>query len=172
MKSQFIGYTLLSLAMAATVTSIPAFAKDPTAPTKGAPRSPVPGTQTSGGITRFTAIDQTQDVCTSSSSYVNMPGMTVNFTKTGNTPVIVMFQGEWASKGRALLRLVINDVVQPGPGDNNSPFSAHEDSVYSTNGFNFISRLLPAGTHTARIQWAALSGSVCVDERSMVVLYR
>lgn len=172
MKSQCIGYTLLSLAVAATVTSIPAFAKDPTAPTKGAPRSPNPGVQTSGGITRFTAIDATEDICTSSTSYVNMPGMVVNFNKTESSPVIVMFQGEWATKGRALLRLVIDNIVQPGPGDDTSPFSVHELSSYATNGFNFISRRLQPGAHTARIQWAALSGSVCVDERSMVVLHR
>ena len=50
-----------------------------------------------------------------------------------------MFQGEWIpNTGRALLRLLIDGVIQTGPGDNASPFAAHEGTQDATNGFNFI----------------------------------
>ena len=82
-----------------------------------------------------------------------------------------MFQGEWIpNTGRALLRLLIDGVVQTGPGDAASPFAAHEGTEDSTNGFNFITNpQRNAATHTAKIQWASVFGdSICVDERSMV----
>ena len=115
-------------------------------------------------------------VCTSSSAYVDMPSMTVTFTTHGPpNPAIVLFQGEWHVSGSAIaaLRLVIDNVVQTGPGDNNSPFAAHSGSRFETNGFNFISNILRSGSHTAKIQWATRSaGQACVNERTMIVLHR
>jgi len=67
-----------------------------------------------------------------------------------------MFQGEWIpNTGRALLRLLIDGVVQSGPGDAASPFAAHEGTPDTTNGFNFITDLQTNATsHTAKVQWA------------------
>jgi hypothetical protein len=113
---------------------------------------------------------------TSSMNYEDMPGMAKTFTiaGTGKDEVVVMFQAEWqTSTGRALIRLVIDDVVQAGPGENGSPFVPHEGEAWSTNGFNFISQPLSPGKRTAKIQWASESGAfITVDERSMIILHR
>jgi hypothetical protein len=86
---------------------------------------------------------------------------------------VVMFTGEWIpNTGRALIRLVVDGVVQAGPGDAASPFSPHEGTVVGTNGFNFITNPLGAGAHTAKIQWSTTGSQVCIDERSMIVMHR
>ena len=91
--------------------------------------------------------------------------------------VLALFQGEWFNHDRALLRLVIDGVVQTGPGDSISPFAADSGDdagviIDETNGFNFISNALRTGVaHTAKIQWASVAGKqICVDERSLIVL--
>jgi hypothetical protein len=84
-----------------------------------------------------------------------------------------MFTGEWiVNTGRALIRLVVDGVVQPGPGDGASAFVPHEGTVVGTNGFNFLTTALAAGGHTAKIQWSTTGSQVCIDERSMIVLHR
>jgi hypothetical protein len=129
-----------------------------------------------GAFNSTAAFGEQDLVCTSSSVYVDMPSMKVTFKTHGPpNPAIVLFQGEWHVKGSAIaaLRLVIDNVVQTGPGDDNSPFAAHSGSRFETNGFNFISNVLRSGTHTAKIQWATRSaGQACVNERTMIVLHR
>lgn len=127
-------------------------------------------------IGKADAVDATDNPCTASTGYVDMPGMAKTFKLAGTVarPVIALFQGEWISgTDRAIIRLVIDGVVQSGPGDSASPFAPHEGSGVATNGFNFISNTIAPGTHTARIQWASVSGGlVCVDERSLIILHK
>jgi len=152
---------------------------DETAPSElGA--SPQPLKSVSNGVlSRFDAIDATDNPCETSTTFVDMPGMTKTYSQGGpvggKSRSIVMFQGEWIpNTGRALLRLLIDGVIQTGPGDNASPFAAHEGTQDATNGFNFITnQQTNAASHTAKIQWASVFGdSICVDERSLVILHR
>jgi hypothetical protein len=123
------------------------------------------------------AVDTSDNQCTSSASFVDMPGMSETFTfgGTASRPVLVLFQGRWnnAAEGHAIIRLVIDGVVQPGPG---ASVTLHEDDASAdleTNGFNFISAPLAPGTHTAKIQWQKFAGAViCVGTRSLIVLHK
>jgi len=171
----------LILALGATLMTVSAFGAngkggtDRTAPTRaGAQPASVPGTQVNQLVTHWHAINQTDEPCTTSTTYAPIPGTSVKYTGSGK--VIAMFQGEWFNNDRALIRLVIDGVVQSGPGDDSSPIAANSgndagSSIDMTNGFNFISDSLTSGTHTVEIDWASVGGGqICVDERSLVVL--
>jgi len=139
----------------------------------------VPLKSVSGAVlNKFDAIDATDNPCTTSTAFVDMPGMTKTYSQggtTGNSRSIVMFQGEWIpNTGRAELRLLVDGVVQSGPGDSASPFAATEGADDRTAGFNFITDAQTNGiSHTAKIQWASVFGdSICVDERSLAILHR
>jgi hypothetical protein len=153
---------------------------DQTAPATSSSVSP--GTpsdvQVSGKTGHYSARDRTDEVCTTSTSYVNMPGAHIGFTLGGSTAqsVLVLFSGEWFNNDRALARVVVDGVVQSGPGDDASPISLDSGndagtSIDQSNGFNFITDSLAPGHHALDIQWASVGGaSICVDERSTIVL--
>src|SRR5262245_47294193 len=66
-----------------------------------------------GTANLFDAVDATDNPCTSSTTFVDMPGMTKTFTQGSTDEAIVMFTGEWIpNTGRALIRLLIDGVVQ------------------------------------------------------------
>jgi hypothetical protein len=146
----------------------------------GAALSPTstPGLQVSGAVSRWHAIDQTDNPCTSSQAYVDMPGMTVHFaTSTLHQRYIIEVVGEWiGGSDRALLRAVVDGFVVTGPGDGGAPFAPHEGTGVATNGYTFISDDVPTNpfhpAHTVTIQWASVGGGpVCIDERSLVVFH-
>jgi hypothetical protein len=89
--------------------------------------------------------------------------------------VIVLFQGEWFNRDRALIRLVIDGAFQSGPGSHAAPMSADSGNdqgsvIDQTNGFNFISSRVTPGPHVAQIYWRSNGGRpICVDERSLIV---
>jgi len=145
----------------------------------GAQSASTPGVQVSGALGSFTAQNATDTQCTTSTAYVNMPGMTVTFVIAGsiNRTALAMFQGEFFNNDRALARVVVDGNVQPGPGDAASPVALDSGNdagsvIDETNGFNFITnKLKPGVTHTLTLQWASVGGgSICVDERSLIVL--
>jgi len=126
-----------------------------------------------GTANLFDAVDATDNPCTSSTAFVDMPGMTKTFFQGSTDEALVMFTGEWISNtGRAMIRLLIDGVVQAGPGDAASPFAPHEGTGVATNGFNFITNALGVGNHTAKIQWSTTGSQICVDERSIIVMHR
>jgi hypothetical protein len=136
-----------------------------------------------GAISKFSGVDQTLQVCTTSQSYVNMPDMTRTFIVSGTTskPAVVLFQGSYwsASLGDwAVIQLTIDNVPNPGPGSSVFlyMFAADGDgygSQFTSHGFNFQTNNLPPGSHTARIRWRAIGtdAQVCIGSRSMLVLY-
>jgi hypothetical protein len=174
---------ILALALAAAVltaqrSNASARAADRTAPsTKAAAPQSAVGVQVGGRLSRFNAINLTDTPCTTSTTFVAMPGTVVGFNNhlTTNARSVVLFQGEWFNNDRALLRLVIDGAVQSGPGDGNSPFAADSGNdagsvIDETNGFDFISDPLAPGIHHAQIFWASVGGGqICVDERSLIV---
>lgn len=130
---------------------------------------------------RADAVDAAAGTCTNSTDFVDMPGMSETFSFGGNAPrpVLVLFQGSFAgdADSAARIRLLIDGVVQPPPGDG---VDVHEEDAsvdIATNGFNFISAPLAPGTHTATIQWLAAGVTdplpmTCVAGRSLIVLHR
>jgi hypothetical protein len=94
-------------------------------------------------------------------------------------PVLVTFNATWATNSfngdnRAYVRLVIDDVVQPGPGSS-FDLAIYQNSNYAINvahGWTFISGRVTPGPHTATVQWATdnpSAGDVCTQDRVMVV---
>lgn len=121
------------------------------------------------------AVDAPNNRCTRSRDFVDMPRMSVTFSFDGDAshPVLVLFQGSFSGNehSNARIRLLIDDVVQPPPGDG---VDVHEEDAsvdIATNGFNFISAPLAPGTHTATIQWLA-GRKACVANRSLIVLHK
>lgn len=141
------------------------------------------GAQSSDAVTEGSAkipkadfVVSTDSASTTSVDYVDMAGMTKTFKLAGLTKeeVIVMFQAEWSGgSDRALIRLLVDGLVQPGPGEDAQPFAPHEGSEVSTNGFNFVTPPISPGTHTVTIQWASVGGAgISVDERTMIILHK
>jgi hypothetical protein len=153
-----------------------AAAQDASAPGTEAPSIDVLKAVSTVQVGKADAVDATDNPCTTSTAFVDIPVMAKSFKIAGavSVPVIVLFQAEWIpNSDRALIRLTIDGVVQSGPGDAGSPFAPHEGTGVATNGFNFISDAVAPGVHTARIQWASVGGgSICVDERSLIVLHK
>lgn len=125
-------------------------------------------------ITKFIGIDEIVEVCTTSTTFVNMPQMTRSFSLggSGNDEVVAMFLGALSldSAGgpfdTGFLRLTI-DGVQQTPGE--IPAIGVDDR--GTHGFNWQSAPVSHGTHTARVQWRTdLGSNFCVDARSLIVL--
>ena len=152
---------------------------DPTTSKAAAGATPAsqPGVQVSGAIGHFSSKNSTDTQCTTSTSFVDIPGMSVTFTIPGTArqTVLALFQGEWFNSDRALARIVVNGFVVPGPGDNLSPMALDSGNdagsvVDETNGFNFITNPIKPGVKTLKVQWASVGGkTICVDERSLIV---
>jgi hypothetical protein len=135
-------------------------------------------TTRSAPISKFSGVDEIVFECTSSTTFVNIPGLSRTFTLGGTAAeeVVVMLQGAFNLNGAApfdtaFVQLLIDNVVQ-GPG-NQVPIRSVEDASTSTSGFNWQSKVLQPGSHTARVQWRTDLGSeVCVDARSLIVLHK
>lgn len=98
---------------------------------------------------------------------------TIKTRKTGN--IAVHYEQENFKGCRLLLRLRVDGVVAPGPGDAASPFASHDtNSELSTNGFNWAVRKVKAGTHRIEVQCQCIAAgkSNTVDEREMIVYHR
>jgi hypothetical protein len=128
----------------------------------------------SAPVNRFDGADAVIQRCTTASNFVNMPGMSRTFTVGGsvNNAVMAMFQGSLDLSGgqfdTGFIRLTI-DGVQQTPGE----VPAIAPGERGTHGFNWQSKPLAPGSHTARVQWRTdLGGTLCVDARSLMVLHR
>ncbi len=130
----------------------------------------------SAPISKFDGVDEIVNVCTTTTTFTTMPAMTRMFTLGGsvNDEVVAMFQGflELDTSGGAFdtgfLRLTI-DGAQQGPG----VIPVIGAGERGTHGFNWQSKALTPGSHTARVQWRTdLGGSLCVDARSLIVLHK
>ena len=128
-----------------------------------------------GGVTKFDGTKAVINNCSITTAFQTISGMTQTFTLggTANDEVVVMFQATWSGQtdpfDTAFVRLTIDNLEQPTNvsvpifGGGNGSF---------THGFNWISKTLTPGNHTARIQWRTDLGSfLCVDDRSLVVLH-
>jgi hypothetical protein len=137
------------------------------------PQAPV---SRSAPISSFGGVDEIVNRCTTTSSFVTMPQMTRTFNVGGsaNGSVVAMFDGslDLDNSGGAFdtgfLRLTI-DGVQQSPG----VIPAIGAGERGSHGFNWQSRPLTPGLHTARVQWRTdLGGNFCVDARSLIILHK
>lgn len=128
-------------------------------------------------ISKFNGVDEIVFVCTNSTTFVNVPGLARSFSQGAGAAeeVVAMLQGSFSMNrvspfDTAFVRLLIDGVVQ-GPG-NQVPIKSSDD-FGSTHGFNWQSRPLAAGAHTAQVQWRTDLGSdLCVDARSLIILHK
>ena len=158
--------TLRTLCAAAAVAAfISAVGEGQAATTKSAP------------VGKFSGVDEVIFACTTSTTFVNVPALSRTFTlgAGASEEVVAMLQGAFSMTrvspfDTAFVRLLIDNVVQ-GPGDQVPLKSA--DDFGSTHGFNWQSKVLAPGVHTARVQWRTDLGSeLCVDARSLIVLHK
>jgi hypothetical protein len=128
-------------------------------------------------IRKADGVAATDFPCTTSTTFVPLPGTAVTWNQGGrvNDEVVSLFQAEWFNTDRGLIQLRIDGVIQSGPGDSGAPMAADSGNdagsvIDETNGFNFISDPVAPGTHTAQIYWASVAGGViCADERSHII---
>jgi hypothetical protein len=131
-------------------------------------------TTRSGAITKFDGVDEIVEACTTATSFVNVPGMSRTFAQggTASDEVVVTFEGSASLNGEdfdtGFVRLTIDGTVQT-PG----VIPLLGVGKRGTHGFNWQTRALSPGTHTARVQWRTdLGSSFCLDARSLLVLHR
>jgi hypothetical protein len=135
-----------------------------------------------GAISRFDAVEVgaeqpiggVDEVCTTSTEYEDMPGMTKTFQQGGllsANPIVVMFNIQVQSFGRSYVRLVVDGVPQTGIA---SEMELGENGDIGVDSWNFISDPVTQGTHTAKLQWRKdpSVGQMCMFNRSMIVLHR
>jgi hypothetical protein len=129
-----------------------------------------------GGVSKFTGVKQVVNNCSVTTAFQTMNGMTQTFTTGGTSgdEVVVMFQATFSGVldtfDTVFVRLTIDNTVQPT--NVSVPIFGGANGSF-THGFNWISKALPPGNHTARIQWRTdLGSSACVDDRSLVILHQ
>ena len=130
----------------------------------------------SAPISKFDGVDEIVEACTTTKTFATIPQMSRTFTLGGsvNDEAVAMFQGSFSlddSGGTfdtGFIRLTI-DGVQQSPG----VVPAIAPGERGTHGFNWQTRPLAPGSHTARVQWRTdLGGRLCVDARSLIVLHK
>lgn len=130
----------------------------------------------SAPISKFDGVDEIVEACTTTTTFSTIPQMTRTFTLGGsvNDEVVAMFQGSLSldTAGGAFdtgfIRLTI-DGAQQSPG----VVPAIGAGDRGTHGFNWQSKALTPGSHTARVQWRTdLGSNFCVDARSLIVLHK
>ncbi len=129
-----------------------------------------------GTAGKFSGTRAVVNQCSITSAFTTMPGMVQTFFLggTANDEVVVTFQASWSGVAEqfdtAFVRLTIDGAVQPT--NVSVPIFAGAEGT-NTHGFTWISSSLAPGSHTARIQWRTdLGSTLCVDDRTLVVLHR
>ncbi len=125
------------------------------------------GTVRVGAVSAFNAIN------TSSTSFVDLPGLATSFSiPTGkHGDVIIQFSGEVNSPSALYVRTVVDgSVADPNNAGNGPQVFWGVNGGATTQGFNFYKFGLVAGSHTVKLQWRGLSGSQFMSYRSMIVL--
>jgi hypothetical protein len=133
------------------------------------------GSTQNAQVNRFDGVSEGIGVCTTTTTFIDIPAMSKSFTVSGKVKaaVVVMFQGSIVQNGTSpvdagSIRLLVDGVVQQP--DSVRVTSNHQGG---TNGFNFVTTVLRPGTHTARIQWETdQGGAMCIDSRSLVILHK
>lgn len=111
--------------------------------------------------------------------YSDIPGMTKTFTQGGTNAneALVSFNMflEHGDHPPVAVRLLIDDVVQPGTG---SGITYALVNASESKNWTFVSAPLAPGTHTAKLQWKvaevgdAYGNYMCIGDRNFIVQRR
>jgi hypothetical protein len=136
-------------------------------------------------IRNFSGVEEIVEACTNSDStagFVDMPGMTRDFTLGGSTSeeVVVMFHAtanlalaSGQSQDTGVVALLIDGATQT-PVNEVGFISAEGSTAFeAAHSFTWQSPSLTPGRHTALIQYRTDLGSdFCVYARSLIILHR
>jgi hypothetical protein len=127
--------------------------------------------------TDFDAAYSTNAASTTSTSFINVPGMTGSVKvppgKTGT--VVALYTAESTCDAGAswcAVRILLDGVEMNPQEGTNTAFDGSFNDSYETNALQRISVAVPAGTHTVQIQYAVIGGSGQVfrlDDHSLLV---
>jgi hypothetical protein len=134
----------------------------------------------------YGVISTNQTHSTSSTSFVDMPEMSVTISTSGTSRLIIVFSGHtWLSGSGKYLIIAVRamvDTAQAYPQAQNIWFGsgAHLGILlgevvypdYSSHSFTFHSDPLDPGTHTVKIQWRVYASSNAghIASRSLTVI--
>jgi hypothetical protein len=131
-------------------------------------------TSRAGAISKFDGVDEIVEACTTSTTFVNMPGMSKTFTQggSGSDEVVALFEAAASLSGdtfdTGFVRLQVGTTVQT-PGE--VPLIGANQR--GTHGFNWQTAPVAAGSRTIRVQWRTDLGSqFCVDARSLIIEHK
>lgn len=122
------------------------------------------------GAMYVTAVSATNAINTSSTSYVDVPGLSTRVTipagKVGD--LVIQLSAEVNSPDGLYARARVDGSnATPGQAQLYNGINVNKGS--STHGFNYYMFNVGAGLHEIKIQWKGLGGSQFMSNRSMVV---
>jgi hypothetical protein len=141
-----------------------------------------PATVTTGSCptpgTHFVAADNT-GVSTTSTTYVDVPDMSVSFTTTGTRAwcAVATFSAWSFASGDALLyvQAVMDGTVIGAPGEQQFDGDSDEDADgkwAASHAFTFVFPSVSVGAHTIKIQYRSYDGkTVFLHRRSLTVFH-
>jgi hypothetical protein len=124
------------------------------------------GTVRVGAVSAFNAIN------TSSTTFVDVPGLSTTFSipsgKKGD--VIIQFSGEVNSPSAMNVRALVDvSAADPNNAGNGPQIFWGVSGGATTQGFNFYKFGVGSGSHIVKMQWDGDSGSQFMIFRSMIV---
>lgn len=123
------------------------------------------------GTMRVGAVSATNGINTTSTSFVDVPGLSSSFSipslKQGD--VVIQFSGEMNSPNQINVRaLVDGSLTNPNSFGNGPQLFYGVGGGATAQGFNFYKFGIGPGSHTVKIQWEGFSGQQFMSYRSMV----
>lgn len=122
-----------------------------------------------------------QDICTTSTAFVDIPGMSQTFNMNGVGGAVTFFQGRWFTDTGQPARVRIRHVVDTVPADEDpgvwtlqgGTLTGPPGIINGSSGMNFFDTPLTQGPHVITIQWRSQFGQqICVGRRTLIVLHR
>ena len=127
--------------------------------------------QPSGSL-RVGAVSATDAINTTSTTFVDVPGlsMTAKIPAGKKGDVIIQFSGEVNSPSATYVRAMVDSTIaDPNNAGAGVQIFWGVGGGATAQGFNFYDFGVGPGTHTVKMQWEGLSGSQFMSNRSMVV---
>lgn len=126
------------------------------------------------GSYRVTAVSATNSINTTSTTFVDVPGLVTRVTiPTGKVgDLVIEFSGEVNAADGVFARAQVDgaNALPNGVSPVQLFSSININTGSSTHGFNWYKFGVGAGLHKVAIQWKGLGGSEFMSNRSMVVL--
>jgi molybdopterin-binding protein len=122
------------------------------------------------GAIPFSLTQATGVVSTTSTTFEDMPNMSVNITVTRNSTLLILFstQAEVTSGNYLYMRAMVNSTAAYPVSDY---IFVTSNTYWNAHSFNFY-QSVTAGTYTVKMQWRTFLGSSTgsIDERTLTVI--